>query len=84
MSRFFEEISKETNMVTYGLQQTMSVLESGALETILCWEGLQAYRVVLKNKETEVISTLYLYPNEVNDPKYYKDANTGAELESIE
>lgn len=50
----------------------------------MCWEGLNAYRVVLKNKETEAMSTLYLYPHEVNDPKYYRDPSTGAELESIE
>lgn len=62
MSKFFEEISKETSMVVYGLQDTMNALESGALETILVWEGIIAYRIVLKNKETEKISTLFLNP----------------------
>lgn len=41
-------------------------------------------RVVVKNKENGKLSTLYLKPEEMNDPKYYLEPETNAELEIVE
>lgn len=36
-------------MVIYGIQDTMKLVESGAVGKIICWEGLQHLRIRLRN-----------------------------------
>jgi len=83
VSKFFEEISLDTGKYIYGALDTMRALEAGAVETILCYESLDYWRVSLKNKATEALSVIYLRPDQLNDPKFYVDEN-GNELESID
>jgi peptide chain release factor subunit 1 len=84
ISQFFEEISKDSGMVVYGIEESMKTLESGAVENLICWEGLEHFRVQLKNKDTGTISYVHIHPNDINNPKYYKDPDTGAELETVD
>jgi peptide chain release factor subunit 1 len=49
ISKFFEEIALDTNMIVFGVEDTMKALEMGALETILLYEDLEVNRYVLKN-----------------------------------
>jgi peptide chain release factor subunit 1 len=84
LSKFFEEISVDSGLVVFGVADTMKVLETGAIETLLLYENMDMWRVVLKNKEDESTSILFLASDQLTDPKYYKDANTKAELETIE
>ena len=37
-------------MVVYGVKETMKSFESGAVESIICYEWLPHIRLVLKNK----------------------------------
>lgn len=60
ISKFFEEIAVESGKYVYGVADTMASLDTGALETILCYENLDYVRVTLKNKVTEAISYIYL------------------------
>jgi peptide chain release factor subunit 1 len=62
VSKFFENIDMDSGtksqlinisgLVVYGVDDTMKSITSGAVETIVCWEGLTHNRVVLKNRET--------------------------------
>jgi peptide subunit release factor 1 (eRF1) len=49
-------------MVIYGVQDTMKLVESGAVGKIVCYEGLEYLRIKLKNTVTEAISTIYVKP----------------------
>jgi len=84
LSKFFEEISTDSGLVVFGVHDTMKVLETGAIEQLLLYENLDLHRLNLKNKEDESTSIIYLTTEQLADPKYYKDANTKAELEVIE
>jgi peptide chain release factor subunit 1 len=84
LSKFFEEISTDSGLVVFSIHDTMKVLETGAIETLLLYESLDIWRLVLKNKEDETTSIIYLNSDQLTDPKYYKDANTKAELETVE
>jgi peptide chain release factor subunit 1 len=84
LSKFFEEISTDSGLVVFGIHDTMKVLETGAIETLLLFESLDIWRLVLKNKEDETTSVIFLNSDQLTDPKYYKDANTKAELETVE
>ena len=55
LSKFFEEISTDSGLVVFGVSDTMKVLETGAIETLLLYENLDIHRVTLKNKEDESI-----------------------------
>jgi len=84
LSKFFEEISTDSGLVVFGVNDTMKVLETGAIETLLLYENLDLHRLVLKNKEDESTNIIYLTTEQLPDPKYYRDANTRAELETVE
>jgi len=53
LSKFFEEISVDSGLVVFGVHDTMKVLETGAIETLLLYENMDMWRLVLKNKEDE-------------------------------
>lgn len=84
LSKFYEEISMDSGMVVFGVADTIKVLEAGAIDTLLVYENMDMWRVVLMNKETESTSTIFLTTDQLSDPKYYKDVITNAELEPIE
>lgn len=84
LSKFYEEISTDSGLVVFGIADTMKVLETGAIELLLLYENMDMWRVVLKNKEDETTSIVFLNSDQITDPKHYKDANTKAELETVE
>jgi len=84
LSKFFEEISTDSGMVVFGVHDTMKVLDTGAIETLLLYENMDLHRLTLRNKEDESTSVIYLTTEQLSDPKYYRDANTRAELETVE
>lgn len=53
LSKFFEEISLDSGLVVFGVNDTMKVLESGAIENLLLYENIDVYRLTLRNKEDE-------------------------------
>jgi peptide chain release factor subunit 1 len=84
LSKFFEEISVDSGLVVFGVHDTIKVLETGAIEQLLLYENYDMWRLILKNKEDETTSIIFLTSDQLTDPKHYKDANTKAELETIE
>jgi hypothetical protein len=52
----------------------MKSVQSGAVESILCWEGVSHNRVILKNKDTEELIVKYIKEEEMNDPKHRVDS----------
>jgi len=53
LSKFFEEISTDSGMVVFGVHDTMKVLDTGAIETLLLYENMDLHRLTLRNKEDE-------------------------------
>ncbi len=49
ISDFFNHIALGDGMIIYGVQETMKLIESGAVGRILCFEGLEHLRIRLKN-----------------------------------
>lgn len=46
ISTFFDEISQDTNKAIYGVKETLTALEMGAIETLICWENLDLIRLL--------------------------------------
>ncbi|XP_055344514.1 eukaryotic peptide chain release factor subunit 1-like [Paramacrobiotus metropolitanus] len=84
IGKFFDEVSQKTGKVCFGVDETVQRLESGTVETLICWENLDIMRYVLRNTSTGEKQIAYLPPNQTNDKSNLTDKDTGAELEEEE
>lgn len=55
ISAFFSEIAQDTGKYVYGVANTLSGLEQGAVEKLICWENLDITRYTLKKSTGEII-----------------------------
>jgi len=83
ISKFFEEIAQDTGMIVFGVEDTMRALEMGALETLMIYEDIQYNRYVIKNPIKGDTKTLFLNPTQEKDPKHFKDASSGMDLDTV-
>ena len=50
----------------------------------MVWENLDMSRYELKNGQTGETSIIYLKPEDASNPKFFKDAETGVDLETVD
>jgi len=81
ISRFFDEIAKDTGLYCFGIDETLRALESGAVEVLIVWENLDIQRYVLKNGTTGEKKILFLKPEQAKDKSLFINKDTGLELE---
>lgn len=84
ITQFFQEISMDTGMVVFGVNDTMKALEMSAIEKVLLFEDVEYMRYVIKNPVTGEQKTWYLNKKQEDDPKYFKDQESGIDLEVVE
>lgn len=83
VSKFFEEIAQDTNMIVFGVEDSMKALEIGALETLMLFEELEITRYEIKNPVKGDTKILFLNPTQQKDSKYFKDAASGIDFDVI-
>jgi peptide chain release factor subunit 1 len=84
ISSYFDEISQDTGKYVFGVKDTMTALEMGAVEKLIIYENLETHRVTLKNSQSGDTEVTYLTPAQLSDPKNFIDKATGADLETEE
>lgn len=82
ISSYFDEISQDTGKYVFGVKDTMTALEMGAVEKLIIWENLDTHRLVLKNSQTGDTIVSHLTPAQLEEPKHFIDKATGADLET--
>ena len=80
ISRYFDEIAKDTGLYCFGVDDTLKALESGAVEILVVWENLDITRYVLKSPSGEK-KILHLKPEQAKDKSLFINKETGLELE---
>jgi len=80
ISRYFDEIAKDTGQYCFGIDDTLKALESGAVEILIVWENLDITRYVLKGPTGEK-KILFLKPDQAKDKSHFLNKETGMELE---
>lgn len=70
-------------MVVFGVADTMKALEMSAIEKVLLYEDIEMTRYEVKNPSTGQTRVWYLTEKQAEDPKYFKDPQTGVELDTI-
>lgn len=68
-------------MIVFGVHDTMKAMEMSALEKILLYEEIEITRFEIKNPATDETRTIYLTPAQEKDPKWFKDTESGVDLE---
>jgi len=83
ITKFFQEISLDTGMIVFGVNDTMKALEMSALDKVLLYDEIEHTRYEIRNPIKNETKTWYLTPAQENDPKYFKDSETGIDLEVV-
>ncbi|KAL3317750.1 Electron transfer flavoprotein alpha-subunit [Cichlidogyrus casuarinus] len=84
ISNYFEEISKDSGLFCYGVDDTLKALNMGACETLIVWENLDIMRYTLKAPNMEETSVIHLRPDQERQREHFIDKETGQELEKVE
>lgn len=83
IGKFFEEIAMDTNMIVFGVEDTMKALDMTALETLMLYEDIEVMRYEIRNPVKNETNVYLLTPKQEEDPKYFKDPETGVDLEVV-
>ncbi|KAJ1940211.1 translation termination factor eRF1 [Linderina macrospora] len=79
---YFDEISRDTGKVVYGVDDTLKALDMGAVETLIVWENLDTNRYIFRDSEGGEVEK-FLNPIQEEDKSNFADKVTGAEMEVI-
>jgi peptide chain release factor subunit 1 len=81
ISGFLDEVSQDTGKFCFGIKDTMQGLDMGAVETIIVWEEFNVKRLVIRNPHAGTEEVHLLTPEQLSDPKLYRDPESGVELD---
>jgi len=81
ITTFLDEVAQDTGKYCFGIKDTMTGLEMGAVSTLIVWENFEILRVIIKNPHTDTRETHYLTPQEAKNEKLYRDPESGVELD---
>eukprot|EP00238_Polyblepharides_amylifera_P004645 CAMPEP_0196583520 /NCGR_PEP_ID=MMETSP1081-20130531/43880_1 /TAXON_ID=36882 /ORGANISM="Pyramimonas amylifera, Strain CCMP720" /LENGTH=440 /DNA_ID=CAMNT_0041904439 /DNA_START=124 /DNA_END=1446 /DNA_ORIENTATION=- len=84
IGKYFEEISQDTEKYCFGVEDTLTCLDMGAVETLIVWENLEHVRYTLVNRSTDEKHIKNLTPEQEKDQSHFVDKETGVELEVLE
>ena len=84
ITNFFTEISLDTGMIVFGVADTMKAVEMSAIDKVLLYEDIEYMRYVIKNPVSGETKTYYLTKAQEEDPKYFKDVDSGIDMEVVE
>lgn len=83
ITQFFEEISKDTGKYCYGVADTMTALDMGAVKTLILWDNIELERHLCRSKETGNDVVKIFTPAQAANMENFRDAE-GKELEPVE
>lgn len=83
LSEYFAEISKDTQRYCFGVKDTLTALDMGAVDELIVWEQLPITRFVLKNKITGDTKIQHLNDKQETESKNFSDKD-GSEMEIVD
>jgi len=84
ITMFLDEVAQDTGKYCFGIKDTMTGLEMGAVSTLIVWENLEVKRLHIKNPHTDVETVLFVTPQEAKSEKLFRDPETGVELDVVD
>lgn len=71
-SKFFTEISLDSQMIIFGMADTMKALEMSAVEKVLLYDNIEHMRYVIKHPQKDETKTLYLTKKAGGRPQIFQ------------
>ena len=84
IAKFFDEVAQDSGKFVFGVEDTLTCMDMGAVETLIVWENLEVYRTTLKNVATGDLITKNMTPAQLSDDANFHEPETGVELEVVE
>merc|ERR1712061_287869 len=81
ITSFLDEVAQDTGKYCFGIKDTIQALEMGAVSTLIVWENLELKRIVIRSPQNDTEDVHYLTPEQANNPKLYRDQETGEQLD---
>lgn len=72
LSKYFNEISKDTGKYCFGIKDTMAALDMGALQEMIVWENLPHNRYELRDPSTSEMKIEIFDERQETDTKNFK------------
>lgn len=83
IGKYFQEISQDTGLICYGIDDTLKALELGAVETLIVFENLEVTRYVLKDSAGAQHILNLTKQQETAGREQFMDKETGQEMEIV-
>jgi peptide chain release factor subunit 1 len=83
IGKYFQEISQDTGLICYGIDDTLKALELGAVETLIIFENLEVTRYVLKDSTGAQHILNLTKQQETASREQFMDKETGQEMEIV-
>jgi len=84
LQKYFDQIAQDTGCYCFMVDDTLKGLEMGAVEDLIIWDNLEIQRYQVRNTQTQEESLLHLTKEQEADDNFFRDVETGAELETID
>merc|ERR1712151_748533 len=81
ITSFLDEVAQDTGKYCFGIHDTITALEMGAVSTLVVWENLELKRITTKAAQSEREETHYVTPEQAKNDKLYRDKDTGEQLD---
>lgn len=82
LSRFYEEIAKDTGKYVFGLKDTFEAIENGSVDVLIIWENIEYNRLTLRDGDGHV-TTENVHKDKVSGNEW-KNEQTGVSYEILE
>lgn len=83
IGKYFEEISQDSGLVCYGVDDTLKALELGAVDILIVFENLEINRWTLKDSNGVVTILHTTKQSEAANRDQFMDRETGQEMEVV-
>jgi peptide chain release factor subunit 1 len=82
LSRFYEEIAKDTGKYVFGLKDTFEAIENGSVDVLIIWENIEYNRLTLRDGDGHVTAE-NVHKDKVSGNEW-KNEQTGVSYEILE
>jgi len=84
ITSFLDEVAQDTGKYCFGIKDTVTGLEMGAIKTLIVWENMTILRITIRSPSQDTKETHFLTPEAAKDEKLYRNKETGEQLEVVE
>eukprot|EP01006_Ploeotia_vitrea_P039738 TRINITY_DN66371_c7_g1_i1.p1 TRINITY_DN66371_c7_g1~~TRINITY_DN66371_c7_g1_i1.p1 ORF type:complete len:447 (-),score=266.41 TRINITY_DN66371_c7_g1_i1:102-1442(-) len=84
LTEYMSQISQDTGKYCFGIKDTLTALDLGAIETLIVWENLDVMRYELRHPTTGETKIIHLNKAQQNDMSHFRDEEAGVDYDVVE